>query len=276
MKLNIVGGMPKSGSTLFCNILNQNPAFHASDTSPVGVGVRNALWSLTSRPEFTSELAKDEKGARARVLEACRGVAEGWYSATEEPYVFDKDRSNAWAAQHELFHALYPESIMVLLVRDPREVLARILHQRRKDPMLLPGVELASSLLANQEEELMGPRGLVGMAASTVENTLREARASEVNTDYIKVVAYEQLVNHPKRVFEHIYESLELDPFEHDFDDVKDVSQDLDVLYRNQWLHKGSGKVVSKNPTWPGILPPGLAQKTLQRFPLLCSVMQYR
>lgn len=276
MNLHVIGGMPKSGSTLLCNILNQNPAFYASDTSPLAVAARQGLWQLTARPEYTSELHHEEKGARRRALAACRGFCEGWYDGRTEEHIFDKDRSNTWAAEHHLFHALYPKSIMILMVRDPREVLARVIEQRRKDPMLLQGPDITSSLLANQEEQLMGPTGLVGVAAAAVENTLAEVRAPDVNTDYIKVVAYEQLVNRPKQVLMHIYESLELEPFEHDFDVVEDVSNDLDVLYRNQWPHKGAGRVESKNPTWPGILPPMLAQKTLGRFPLLCSVMQYR
>ena len=32
---NIITGMPRSGSTLLCNILSQNPAFHAGATSPL-------------------------------------------------------------------------------------------------------------------------------------------------------------------------------------------------------------------------------------------------
>ena len=34
-KLNLIAGMPRSGSTLLCNLLNMNPEFHATATSPV-------------------------------------------------------------------------------------------------------------------------------------------------------------------------------------------------------------------------------------------------
>ena len=33
--VHFISGMPRSGSTLLCNILNQNPRFHATGTSGV-------------------------------------------------------------------------------------------------------------------------------------------------------------------------------------------------------------------------------------------------
>ena len=34
-KFNLIAGMPRSGSTLLCNLLNMNPEVHATATSPV-------------------------------------------------------------------------------------------------------------------------------------------------------------------------------------------------------------------------------------------------
>lgn len=33
--IHLMAGLPRSGSTLMCNILNQNPRFHATSTSGI-------------------------------------------------------------------------------------------------------------------------------------------------------------------------------------------------------------------------------------------------
>lgn len=273
---NVIGGMPKSGSTLLCNILNQNPRFYASDTSPVSLGVAGTLHALTSRSEYTSELHKDRDGTRARLAAAARGVVDGWYSHRDEAVIFDKDRSNAWMYQHEVFRVLYPEGIIIGLVRDPREVFARVLAARKADPLVRETAIPAHRMLGAQMETLMGPTGLVGSAMNAIQDLLQRGNTKEHETNFVYLLPYERLVSHPEEALSGLYSALGEEPFEHDLENVVNVAGDLDALYRNQWEHKGEGKVQGKLPSWPDILPPAMAKQILAKYPLFCHAFNYR
>ena len=60
-KINVICGLPRSGSTLLCNILNQNPDFHASSTSPLAQTLGALSQFLSTSPEVKSDLYNDRK-----------------------------------------------------------------------------------------------------------------------------------------------------------------------------------------------------------------------
>lgn len=72
-----ISGLPRSGSTLLCNILAQNPRFYVSATSgilDVMFGVRNQWDKLI---EFRAMASEQSEVAKVRVL---RGILESYYS----------------------------------------------------------------------------------------------------------------------------------------------------------------------------------------------------
>ena len=90
MKFNVIGGLPRSGSTLLCNILNQNPKFHASSTSMITPVLNTMSNMLSKSTEIKGELQKDRKKTEERMRQLLRGVVEGWYK--DYDVVFDKCR----------------------------------------------------------------------------------------------------------------------------------------------------------------------------------------
>src|ERR1700710_2714013 len=71
--LHLISGLPRSGSTLLCAILRQNPRFNAAMTSPVAM-LWGALHNKMCDGEF-SLFFDDAK--RARML---RGVIDNYYA----------------------------------------------------------------------------------------------------------------------------------------------------------------------------------------------------
>lgn len=112
-----VAGMPRSGSTLLCNILAQNPRFHVTGTSgimDIMFGVRNSWDNLI---EFK---AAPNEAAKVRVL---RGILDSYYSNEERPVVFDKCRG--WLSLIEMAEMVLGHNAKILVpVRDIRDVLA--------------------------------------------------------------------------------------------------------------------------------------------------------
>jgi len=259
-----------------CNVLNSHPRFHASDTSRVAMTVHGLNAAMTHSEEFKSELAKGEV-THQRLREAARGFVQGWYSVRDEPVIFDKDRSNAWMFQHDVFRHLFPEGKMIVMVRDPREVLSSILRQQAVDPMIRSSAELGRRTVHSIADNLFQPSGLVGSAILAVENLLRlgHTPGSDVD-DYILVVQYEKFVARPQAVLELIHKELGEEPFEYNVDSVERVSQDRDERYLGLYPHEGFGKIEFREPTWPKIVPADVAQAVVRRYPLFAETFQYK
>src|ERR1035437_8279050 len=116
-KYSFISGLPRSGSTLLCNILAQNPSFHATATSgimDIMFGVRNNWDTLV---EFK---ACPNDGAKLRVL---KGILDAYYADVKEPVVFDKCRG--WLSLIEMAENVLGEKVKIIVpVRDMRDVLA--------------------------------------------------------------------------------------------------------------------------------------------------------
>ncbi len=92
--MHVITGLPRSGSTLLCNILNQNPRFFAGSTSPLPTLLANIISTWSTQIEITSDLLHDREAAQARMLRAMREFCNAWYSdkVNETPVIFDKSR----------------------------------------------------------------------------------------------------------------------------------------------------------------------------------------
>jgi len=267
--MNVITGLPRSGSTLLCNILNQNPRFHASSTSilPQLVGVLIKNWS--DAPETRGALTRDESGTRGRLARSLKGLCEGWYhdQLEEGKIIFDKAR--AWSYHLMALQRIFPESKVLVTVRDLREVFASVEKQHRKEPLLDLGGNAQEKTIWGRAEQMFRPDGLIG---GPVEGVMDMSRR-QLDTLIIK---YERLVEQPKAVMKSVYEYLGEDAHEHDFENVESTAEDLDSLYLNKYPHNGSGKVEpAALDSWQGLFTPDLANQIMERFPSYNRVFGY-
>ena len=89
-QIHFISGLPRSGSTLLCNILNQNPEFHATSTSgilDIVLAIRNQWENL---PVFK---ASPNKAGKAAVVNS---ILHNYVSIVDRPVYFDKSRG--WIA----------------------------------------------------------------------------------------------------------------------------------------------------------------------------------
>ena len=271
MKVHALGGTPRSGSTLLCNLLNTRPDTFASSSSPLAPSVVAAAQALAGRPEFTSELGNDPRGTQARGVSALQGLIRGWYAHRKEQVVIDKDRSNIWLLNREMFRSACPGSKLVITVRDPRAVMGSILKRQDTHPMTQMG-----GTVADRATALFGASGLVGTAMRSVENILALQNANPALVDHVIFVAYEGFVANPGPTMAALDQALGLDPYEYDFDNVPRYATDRDELYGFLWPHDGSGKVEVKEPDWPRWVPPQVANQLLSMYPLYCQAFGYK
>lgn len=243
---HFISGLPRSGSTLLCNILAQNPRFYVSATSgilDIMFGVRNSWDNLT---EFK---AHPDPIAKKRVL---RGIMESYYGNRSEPVIFDKSRG--WVAYLEMAKNLWGDVKVLVPVRDIRDVLAsfeklwrktsangQVPLEREKYFEMQTAEGRANLALRNDQP--------VGLAYSRIKDALKRG-----HSDNLLFVQFENLTSSPKNTLEAIYDFLGEERFEHDFNEVKQVTWENDAVHGFAGLHDIRSKVEPMKPQWPTIL----------------------
>jgi hypothetical protein len=107
-------GFPRSFSTLFCCLAQQNPSVYASSTSPflmVSKGASDGLYSCES--SFTSYKGFWEKASYEFVK---GGMSAFWASITNKPFILDKNRNAIFF--YDFIMNVYPNAKFIFLVRD--------------------------------------------------------------------------------------------------------------------------------------------------------------
>lgn len=255
-RFHVVCGLPRAGSTLLCNILNQNPTFHASSTSVLAqtVGGLSHLWS--SSPEIKSDLAHDREGTERRLNRTLKALCEAWYPA--DGTVFDKGRG--WAFHALTIKAVYPDAQIIVMVRDLRAVFGSVEKQHQRYPILDDASEPLGKTIYARADQMLSPQGLIGGPVNGVMDLIRR------QPEGLIVIQYETFVRNPQMIMDRLYAELEEEPFEHDFEDVTNTATDMDALYLNKYPHDGSGKV-QPGDGWEKYISSDLAQQIMGRYP---------
>jgi sulfotransferase len=256
----VITGLPRSGSTLLANILNQNEHIYASSTSALTNALLAVSEVFTVAPECTSDLANIPDTAETHV-KILREMCEGWHNRTED-IILDKGRG--WSQNLTLLRRMFPNSLAITTVRDPRDVLASIEKQHRKTGQYGPNGTLLERCSAQMSAE-----GIVGSAILGVEDALRRS------DDRVFFINYTALVSDPEKVLAALNESLGIE-YEYDLDNVENSSSDLDVLYRNKFPHHGFGKIeVPEDEHWSQFISADIAEETMKLYPLFNETFGY-
>ena len=267
--MHVITGLPRSGSTLLCNILNQNPKFWATSTSILPQLVNNMVSQWSTSIEMKGELNQDRQATEDKLKKSLKAFCEEWHSRTDgRTVIFDKSRG--WAHSILALRAVYPKSKVLVTVRDLRNVFASVEKQHQKTPLFDDAKTPNDKTLYNRADKLFSPNGLVGSPIVGVEDLLRR----KYGVFFIK---YEQLVKFPTEVMREVYDYLGEQQFVHDFSDVKNTATDPDAFYNYKFPHNGSGEVKPDNPEeWKAYISPDLANTIMQRFPFYNNSFGYK
>jgi hypothetical protein len=218
-----------------CNILNQNPRFWATSTSALSTIWLSISNSWSNAFEIKGDLANDRKGTEQRLIRSLRAFTNSWHQRDDgREVIFDKSRG--WSHQVMAFRHVYPNSKILVMVRDLREIFASLEKQHRKNPLFDYAQKPEQKTMMGRAQFAFSNQGIVGGPLNGVYDIIN--RKLSVN-----FVRYEKLVNHPKAMIRDIYEILEEDNFEHDFENIQNTATDPDAFYLHKFPHEGSGKI---------------------------------
>lgn len=246
-KYYFIGGLHRSGSTLLSAILNQNPRFHSGPISPVLSIMRN-LESFIPQDEFYQASPKP-----SQAHEILSSLIHHYYNDTDRTVVFDKNRM--WPKYINYIEGYIKQRAKIICpVRDIDEILVSFLKliHNNKNQEIFSAIDrkvINQNLPLNDHNRckiLLDPKwnlfDAIRAMESAVNNNLR---------DRLLFVEYRDMVLDPVSTFNRIYNFLEEDYYEHDFQTIKSKNQVRDEEYYNlKGLHDVREKleITSYNP----------------------------
>ena len=258
MRLIAISGLPRSGSTLLCNILAQNKALNVSSTSCVPQVIAQSSWLLSTMPEVKSELASDRVATESRVREALRGFVLGWYKDSGDIVC---DKSRAWNHNAAILFDLFSDAHLIVCVRDLRSVFASIEKQHAQFPVFDEAQNANERTLYSRADRYFSPEGMIGLPVTGIEDLLRRKPS---NTSIIR---YETLAASPEDTMRRLYADIGLSWHDHDFTNVVSQATDADHLYLNKFPHDGSGPVRKPDANeWQKFVAPDIASLIMEKF----------
>ena len=239
---HFMAGLPRSGSTLLKAILNQNPDVYTEPVSPV---MELMYWNEHYFTDSEQYLAFPKPKSAYKVIS---GIIDNYYFDTEEPVVIDHCR--AWSNNIERIKTyITPTPKIICPVRNVLEVLTSFITMihRNKDQVSFVDQELTNKGLQltddNRCDFLMSKEGIVEQALWAQS----QAFIRRDNEKYLLMVEYDDLISDPKSVMNKIYQFLELDSYEHNFDFIENHHREIDDQWNLKDMHSVRTKLEKKS-----------------------------
>jgi sulfotransferase len=225
--------LPRAGSTLFSNLIAQNPSFYATPTSGLLELIYGAKGNFQNSPEFK---AQDIKLMDEAFLAFCRGGIDGYFNVlTNKPFVLDKNRG--WGTSYRLAEMLMPEPKVVCMVRDLRAVFASMEKNFRKNPHKENHVQNPSQLQGTTLDKRLDiwANGLpVGISLDRLKDMLQQGLDKK-----ILFIRYEDLMANPEIEIKRFYDYIGQPYYQnHDFENIIQHTQEDDSVHGIYGDHK--------------------------------------
>jgi len=265
---HVVTGVPRSGSTLLCNILSQNPDFYAGATSPLPEIMGVMVNKFSNSIEIQGALRIDPEGVPKKLNQMLMSVIEAWYS-DEDRVVFDKSRG--WSFNANLLNELYNDIKIIVTVRDLRGVFGSVEKQHRKTPMFDQANSPVEKTMLARADVMFSNEGMIGICAIGLQDLMARLSSN------VYVLQYEAFSIDPLTKIRELYNFLGIEHFDHDLDNIENVSEEPDANWLNKFPHKGEGSVQPTNRgEWQDFMSADMGKTIQGLFPKYNELFGYQ
>lgn len=246
-----MGGLSRSGSTLLSAILQQNPNIYVSENSPVCDLTYKLNLLFDHNPQYNA--VPNEQG-RINVL---RSLIDNYYYDVEKPIIIDKFRSWGTPYNISMIQTLYTKNVKIICpVRNVLEILSSfiVLLENNNGNISFVDKIIKEQDLYDDKKHLNDIRCEVLMNMDGgIEHQLYATRESilKKNKNIFHLVEYDDLISNPQREIERIYNFLEIENFNHNYDCINYTPSSKDIEYfgvSNLHRVRQEIKKISKNP----------------------------
>jgi sulfotransferase len=269
-KIFFQSSLPRAGSTLMQNIVAQNPNFYSTPTSGVIELLASARNYYTHGEEFK---AQDSEIMKKAFQGFCKGALHSYFEAiTDKPYVLDKSRG--WGYLHDFLDFFHPNPKIVCMIRDPRAVFASMEKNYRKHPdksIMFGDLNPMETITTENRITFWSNNPPVGMSLQRLHECIRQGIDKKM-----LFIKYENLVRNPQEQMKRVYEYLEVDYYEHNFNDISQVTQEDDRVYGIFGDHVIQNQLNIHTPDYEQVLGPVACEWIRNNYSWFYDYFQYK
>jgi sulfotransferase len=215
-----LSGLPRSGSTLLSAILSQNPRIHAEGNSPVCQIMWDIFISCTT--VAAEQIIANNKSKS--IYDILSNIPNLYYKdiLETENVIIDKSRSWTLESNVNILKTFIDPNIKIIVLERPiNEIIKSFVRLFKNNNQEFN----ISNIFNPMSEPLM--RSISG---------LQWAKKNNINNNFL-FITYHNLISNPKLVIDQIYKFLNLEYFEHNFDNIHVKYPENDNIYKLQGMH---------------------------------------
>ena len=229
-------GLPRAGNTLFGSLMNQNPDIAVTANS-ITADAMGELFGLKRLDIFQNY--PDHKSLNNLAYH----VFDLYYKDWNHKYIIDRA---PWGRpiNLKLLKETRKNIKMIVLVRDVIEILASFLHWAQKTPDAFVN-RLDAKTVEEKCDLLMHVSGIIHKGLIAIEHLLLPQ-----NKGLYHMVEYDDLVEHPERTIEGVYDFLKIPKFKHRFSNLDQFEVNglkYDEAIVGEGLHNIKTNAISKS-----------------------------
>jgi sulfotransferase len=234
-----VAGLPRSGSTLLCQLLAEHPQIHSEGhSSPLCSALVRMRHGISDDDFFLSQLDVDFERAYAHLQSATRAFVRGWYHDCDKPLVIDKNR--AWLRNFEYLLALEPDARLLVCARELGQVYGSVEAQHQRTILIDFPDHTANHDRYNRADVLFAKDGVIGNPLRAIEAIQDLPRDVQQR---IRVVKFERLMRDPAAEMAETFAWLGLPVQPVDPGNLSVRGHESDSHYRHKYPHRQYARV---------------------------------
>jgi len=265
-KIVYLAGFPRSGSTVLANILAMHPEISATPSSPLCSIIQNMRKQWSDDPFLLAQLDSDGDRVHERLKNSTRAFMQAWSEDTDASIVINKNRG--WLFAVECLRELDPDFKIIITLRDLRDIYTSIEKRHRKTLFLDFPDHMEHNMVDGRCHTLFADDGVVGSILKGLENLkdIPNMIIGDPPPNHIYYWRYEDFLDDPKKVTDHVFEFLDVEPTDIDFDNIVQSTTESDSYYRMKYLHNVNSSVERPEDHTETPISPRILNEIVNKF----------
>lgn len=241
-----VTGLPRSGSTLLCQLLAQHPDIECDGmTSPLFGMVDGLRAHLAGNDAFLSRLDSSYELNYQRLAAVYGGMIGGWLDQHHDRQaVVDKNRG--WLNAIEFLADLDPEFRMLVCIRDLGQLFGSVEAAHRRTNLIGYRDGMSHHSADARAQQLFSETGIIGGPLRAIREFSHGFKLGALS-DKVYYVSYEALFSAPKETMRNVYEFSGVVPHDIDPTSLVQFPQESDSHYGMKWPHNTHSQIMPAN-----------------------------
>ena len=234
-----VTGLPRSGSTLLCQLLGQHPEVYSDGrSSPLCNTLITIRRMVSDDVFFLSQLDMEFSKSYGHLASAMQGYLRGWHHDCQSPMVVDKSRG--WLRAIELLLNIDPDAKLIVCLRDLGQIYGSIEAQHQRTILLDFSDHLADFDRFSRADQLFMKDKVIGSPLTALHAVADLPKEVQARLYYLR---FEDLMDRPAACLKHLFDWLGVAPFDIELENLRRGSTESDSHYRMKYLHNHQERI---------------------------------